>query len=110
MASNPRRVGRFISVFEPTGDLFGRPSFGKAIANEGRQPVIFFQDGFTPPARHRLRRREAANSAPLGRALRRSSREIVALARPSALAIAPTEWPAAVITAIWSLSSSRRCE
>src|SRR5208283_5331816 len=44
------------------------------------------------------------------KALRRSSREIVDLARERALAMAPTERPAAVITPIWSLSSSDRCE
>jgi hypothetical protein len=43
------------------GDLFGRPPFRKAVADEGPQPVIFFEDGFTPPAqlvgtRHRARR------------------------------------------------------
>src|SRR5208283_166355 len=47
---------------------------------------------------------------PLSKALRRSSREIVDLARERALAMAPTERPAAVITPIWSLSSSDRCE
>ena len=35
---------------EPAGDLFGRPSFGEAIADEGPELVIFFEDRFTPPA------------------------------------------------------------
>jgi len=35
---------------EPAGDLFGRPSFGEAIADEGPELMIFFEDRFTPPA------------------------------------------------------------
>jgi hypothetical protein len=35
---------------EQSGDLAGRPPFRKAVADEGPQPMIFFEDGFTPPA------------------------------------------------------------
>jgi hypothetical protein len=42
--------------------------------------------------------------------LRFSSRQIVDLARPSDLAMAPIEWPAALKTAISALSSLERCE
>src|SRR5271165_5891919 len=35
---------------EPAGDLLGRPSFGEAIADEGPELMIFFEDRFTPPA------------------------------------------------------------
>src|ERR1700731_4566851 len=42
--------GALMAGLEPARDLFGRPSFGKAIANEGPQPVILFEDRFTPPA------------------------------------------------------------
>jgi hypothetical protein len=39
-----------IAGLEPSGNLFGRPSFRKTIANKTSQPVIFVEDGFTPPA------------------------------------------------------------
>ena len=35
---------------EPAGDLFGRPSFSEAIADEGPELMILFEDRFTPPA------------------------------------------------------------
>src|SRR5208282_4071591 len=40
----------FVSRFQPTRDLLGRPSFRKTIADESPQFLIFFEDGFTPPA------------------------------------------------------------
>ncbi len=40
----------FVSRFQPTRDLLGRPSFRKTIANESPQFLIFFDYGFTPPA------------------------------------------------------------
>jgi hypothetical protein len=40
----------FVSRFQPTRDLLGRPSFRKTIADESPQFLIFFEYGFTPPA------------------------------------------------------------
>ena len=39
-----------VAGFEPSGNLFGRPSFRKTIADKSPQFLIFFEDGFTPPA------------------------------------------------------------
>jgi len=39
-----------VAGLEPSGNLFGRPSFRKTIADESPQSLIFFEDGFTPPA------------------------------------------------------------
>ena len=39
-----------VAGLEPSGNLFGRPSFRKTIADESPQFLIFFEDGFTPPA------------------------------------------------------------
>src|ERR1700745_1066451 len=41
---------RFVASFQPARNLSGRPSFRKAIVDEGLQRLIFFEDGFTPPA------------------------------------------------------------
>jgi hypothetical protein len=39
-----------VAGLEPSGNLFGRPSFRKTIADESPQFLIFLEDGFTPPA------------------------------------------------------------
>src|SRR5205807_8669156 len=39
-----------VAGLEPSGDLFGSPSFRKTIADESPQRRIFLEYGFTPPA------------------------------------------------------------
>ena len=39
-----------VAGLEPSGDLFGGPSFRKTIADESPQRRIFLEYGFTPPA------------------------------------------------------------
>ena len=39
-----------VAGLEPSGNLFGRPSFRKTIADESPQFLIFLEDGFTLPA------------------------------------------------------------
>jgi len=39
-----------VAGLEPSGNLFGRPSFRKTIADESPQFLIFLEYGFTPPA------------------------------------------------------------
>jgi hypothetical protein len=39
-----------VTGLEPSGKLFGRPSFRKTITDESPQFLIVFEDGFTPPA------------------------------------------------------------
>src|SRR6516225_800509 len=41
---------RFVAGFQPTGDLFGRPSLGEPIRHEQTQSGFSFEDRFTPPA------------------------------------------------------------
>ena len=53
----------FVSRFQPTRDLLGRPSFRKTVADESPQFLIFFEDGFTPPAQLIGSGGEAANNA-----------------------------------------------
>ena len=101
---------RFVPEFQPTGDLFGRPSLGEPITHEQTQSGLSFEDRFTPPAQligsGGVKRRIPAR----GSAFRCSSLEMVVFARPSARAMAPIDRPAARKTPIWSLSSSDRCE
>src|ERR1700724_1357502 len=53
-----------VAGLEPSGDLFGGPSFRKPIADESPQRRIFLEYGFHAAcAADRLRRREAANNA-----------------------------------------------
>src|SRR6516165_7725965 len=104
------RRPRFVPRFQPTGDLFGRPSLGEPITHEQTQSGLSVEDRFTPPAQligsGGVKRRISAG----GRAFRCSSLEMVVFARPSARAMAPIDRPAARKTPIWSLSSSDRCE
>jgi hypothetical protein len=99
-----------VAGLEPSGDLFGGPSFRKTIADESLQRRIFLECGFTPPAQLIGSGGMKRRITPLGRALRLSSRDTVNFARWGAAAMAQIERPAALITGIWSLSSSNRCE
>src|SRR3979490_3276797 len=69
-----------VAGLEPSGDLFGGPSFCKTIADESPQRRIFLEYGFTPPAQligsGGVKRRITP-----GRALRRSSHDTVDFAR-----------------------------
>src|SRR5438105_15286457 len=44
------RSATLVAGLEPSGDLFGGPSFRKTIADESPQRRIFLEYGFTPPA------------------------------------------------------------
>src|SRR4029077_11583484 len=41
---------RFVPGFQPTGDLFGRPSLGEPVPHENTYSGLSFEDRFTPPA------------------------------------------------------------
>ena len=74
---------------QPSGDLLGRPAFGQAIRDVGRELRIRLQP--RPPLAARAMYAPSARCgryAPLSSALRPISREIVEAARPSARAIA----------------------
>src|SRR3954463_13554987 len=84
---------------EPAGDLLRGPSFGEAITDEVPQPAIPFEDGFTPSA-PLIGSGGVEGQRPLGQAFRRNSRDTVDWARPTALAMAPIERPAAFSAAM----------
>ena len=74
---------RFVAGFQPTGDLFGRPSLGAHPPQTDVKRPLVRGSLHAACAIDRLRRREAANTRPRGR-VRCSSLEMVVFARPSA--------------------------
>ena len=85
---------------EPARDLLRCPSFGEAITDEVPQPAIPFEDGFTLSAPLIGSGGVEWRRAALGKAFRRNSRDTVDWARPTALAMAPIERPAAFSAAM----------
>ena len=98
------------SEAQPSGDPLRRPAFAEPVRDTGRKPGIRPERRLALAARHVRPSATCGRYASLSSALRRSSREMVDAARPSALPIARSDRPSAIRPASRSLSSAVRWE